>query len=160
MARAKTCATKNDLSPEVREKAIALLTQHLADALDLYALIQQAHWSVKGMQFRRLRELFDKLAEELEEYIDLIAERATVLGGRALSAVWMAAEASRLPEYPGDAVDGRQHVPALTARFASFAKTFPTAIEAATGFPNVNTSDLFTGVSRGLDKQAGSRRRT
>jgi starvation-inducible DNA-binding protein len=153
MARPKTLAPRNGRAPAIRKKAIALLNQHLADALDLHALIKRAHRSVKGMQVRRLRTLCDKLAEEFEEYIDLIAERATALGGTGLSTMWMAAEASRLPEYPRDTVDGRQRVAALTARFASFAKTFPAAIEAATGFAHVDTSDLFTEVSRGLDRQ-------
>ena len=153
MAKLKAFATKNDLAPNVREKAIALLNQHLADASDLYSQTKQAHWNVKGMQFYQLHELFDKLAEEVEEYIDLIAERATALGGTALGTARMAAEASRLPEYPGDAVDGRQHVEALTARFASLAKTSRAAIDAAAAFGDVDTSDLFTEVSRGLDKQ-------
>ncbi len=152
MAKAKTFATKNDLAPNVREKAIALLNQHLADTSDLYSQTKQAHWNVKGIQFYQLHELFDKLAEEVEEYIDLIAERATALGGTALGTVRMAAEASRLPEYPRDAVDGRQHVEALTARFAGLAKTSRAAIDAAAAFGDVDTSDLFTEVSRGLDK--------
>ncbi len=152
MAKVKTFATKNDLAPGVREKAIALLNQHLADSSDLYSQTKQAHWNVKGMQFYQLHELFDKLAEEVEEYIDLIAERATALGGTALGTVRMAAETSRLPEYPRDAVDGRQHVEALTARFATLAKTTRAAIDAAASFGDVDTSDLFTEVSRGLDK--------
>jgi starvation-inducible DNA-binding protein len=71
----------------------------------------------------------------------------------ALGTVRMAAEASRLPEFPRDAVDGRQHVEALTARFSSLAKTSRAAIDAAADFGDVDTSDLFTEVSRGLDKQ-------
>ncbi len=152
MAKSNTFATKNDLAPNVRDKAIALLNQHLADTSDLYSQTKQAHWNVKGMQFFQLHELFDKLAEEVEEYIDLIAERATALGGTALGTVRMAAESSRLPEYPGDAVDDRQHVEALVARFASLAKTTRAAIDAAAAFGDVDTSDLFTEVSRGLDK--------
>ena len=44
-------STRNDMGVEVREKATALLNQHLADATDLYSQTKQAHWSVKGMQF-------------------------------------------------------------------------------------------------------------
>jgi starvation-inducible DNA-binding protein len=151
-AKSKTFPTKNDLGPDIREKAIALLNQHLADTFDLYSQTKQAHWNVKGLQFQQLHELFDTLATLLEEYIDLIAERATALGGTALGTARMAAGASRLPEYPLDAVDGRQHVEALTARFASLAKTARAAIDAAASFGDIDTSDLFTEVSRGLDK--------
>ena len=70
-------STRNDLAREVRGKMIALLNQQLADTFDLYSQTKQAHWNVKGAQFFQFHELFDKLAEELAGYVDLIAERAT-----------------------------------------------------------------------------------
>jgi starvation-inducible DNA-binding protein len=152
MAKSNTYATKNDLAPDVREKAIALLNQQLADTSDLYSQTKQAHWNVKGMQFYQLHELFDTLAEAVEEYIDLIAERATALGGTALGTVRMSAANSRLPEYPPDAVEGRQHVEALSTRFASLAKTSRGAIDSASSLGDADTADLFTQVSRGLDQ--------
>jgi Ferritin-like domain len=90
-------STRNDLGVEVREKATALLNQHLADATDLYSQTKQAHWNVKGMQFSQLHELFDTLADSVEEFVDLIAERVTSLGGVACGAVRLSAAASRLP---------------------------------------------------------------
>src|SRR6266540_3898187 len=72
--------TKNDLPEKVRRKAIELLNQHLADVLDLGLQAKQAHWNVKGPNFIALHELFDKVAEELEEFTDDIAERAVELG--------------------------------------------------------------------------------
>ncbi len=152
MAKSRTFATKNDLAPDVREKAIALLNQHLADSLDLYTQTKQAHWNLKGMQFYQLHELFDTLAAAVADDSDLIAERATALGGTALGTARMSAAASRLPEYPLDAVDGRQHVEALTARFASLAKTARAAIDAAASFGDADTADVFTEVSRRQDK--------
>ena len=75
-------STRNDLGVEVREKATALLNQHLADASDLHSQTKRAHWNVKGMHFFQLHELFDTLADEVEEYADLIAERA--IAGRRI----------------------------------------------------------------------------
>lgn len=152
MTKRSTFATANDLSADVREKAISLLNQQLADAADLYSQTKQAHWNVKGMQFYQLHLLFDSLAEEVEGHIDEIAERATALGGIALGTSRMAAAASRLPEYPTSAVNGRQHLEALIARYAAVAKSTRAAIDAATGFGDADTADLFTGISRGLDK--------
>jgi starvation-inducible DNA-binding protein len=152
MAKSKTFATKNDLAPDVRQKAIALLNQHLADTFDLYSQTKQAHWNVKGMQFFQLHELFDTLAAAVADDSDLIAERATALGGTALGTARMSAAASRLPEYPLDVVDGRQHVEALTARFANLANTSRAAIDAAASFGDADTADVFTEVSRRLDK--------
>ncbi len=64
----------------------------------------------------------------------------------------MADAASGLPEYPLEAVDGRQYVEALIARFASLAKTARAAIDTATAFGDADTADVFTEVSRRLDK--------
>ncbi len=145
-------ATRNDLASDVRESMVGLLNQHLADTFDLGSQIKQAHWNVKGPQFYQLHTLFDSLADSVEDYVDLIAERATALGGTAMGTARMAASNSRLPEYPLDAVSGMQHVAALVERFANLAKTTRAAIETAASAGDTSTSDLFTEVSRGLDK--------
>ncbi len=152
MAKAKTFSTRIDLAPEVREKIVALLNQQLADTFDLYSQIKQAHWNVKGAQFYQLHELFDKLAAETAEYVDLIAERATSLGGTALGTVRLAAEASRLPEYPLETVASLPSVEALAVRYAQLAATTRATIDAAASHGDADTADLFTEISRGLDK--------
>lgn len=152
MTTARTFKTRIDLPADRREKLIALLNQQLADTFDLYSQSKQAHWNVKGPQFHQLHELFDDLAEELQGYTDLIAERATALGGTALGTVRMSAEASRLNEYPLDAGGSMQHVEALAERFAALAATMCAAIDAAEDLGDADTADLFTEVSRGLDK--------
>jgi starvation-inducible DNA-binding protein len=148
----KTYKTQNDLPGEVREQMTNLLNQHLADTSDLYSQTKQAHWNVKGPEFFQLHELFDKLADAVEEHIDLIAERATALGGTALGTVRMAAAASRLDEYPLDVSHGLASVEALATAYAMVARTSRAAIDEAALVGDANTADLFTEVSRSLDK--------
>ncbi len=152
MTASKLLPTRNDLAPAIREKAVELLNQHLADTTDLYSQTKQAHWNVKGLHFYQLHLLFDTLAEAVEEYIDLIAERTTALGGTALGTVRLSAGHSRLPEYPLDTMDGRRHLEALRDRYAGLAKTSRAAIDTADSFGDANTADLFTQVCRGLDQ--------
>jgi starvation-inducible DNA-binding protein len=76
--------TKNDLPARTRAKVIDSLNARLADAIDLGAQAKHAHWNVKGANFIALHELFDKLAESVEEHIDELAERITALGGARL----------------------------------------------------------------------------
>jgi len=152
MVTRRAFKTRIDLVAGAREKLIALLNQQLADTSDLYSQTKQAHWNVKGPQFSQLHELFDKLAHELEEDVDLIAERATALGGLALGTVRMSAAASRLPEASLDVVESVPTVEALAGRYASLAATTRAAIDAATEQGDMDTADLFTEVSRGLDK--------
>jgi starvation-inducible DNA-binding protein len=152
MTTPKTFKTSIDIASQTRAKLIGLLNQQLAGTTDLYSQTKQAHWNVKGAQFYPLHELFDKLAAELLAYTDLIAERATALGGTALGTVRLAAAASRLPEYPAEAIDSLPAVEALAARYAGLAATTRTAIDIASSAGDQDTADLFTEVSRGLDK--------
>ena len=143
--------TRNDLASNAKTVAIALLNARLADGIDLALLTKQAHWNVKGIQFIQLHELFDKLATEVLDYVDTIAERATALGGTALGTARMSAESSRLPEYP-EVVGSVESVQALVDRYAILAASSRAAIDSATEFGDVDTADVFTGISRGLDK--------
>ncbi len=144
--------TRIDIPPEIRSQVIELLNQTLATTLDLKTQIKQAHWNVKGINFYQLHQLFDEIATQLEEYIDLIAERVTALGGVAMGTVRIAASQSVLPEYPFDVVDGKDHVIALADRMAPYAKVVRAAINQATELEDANTADLYTEISRTIDK--------
>lgn len=152
MATAHTFETRTDLPAEGRKKLTDLLNQQLADTFDLYSQSKQAHWNVKGPQFLQLHELFDHLAKELEGYVDQIAERATALGGTALGTVRMSADRSRLAEYPLDVIGSMETVEVLADRFASLAATTRAAIDTSEELRDTDTADLFTEVSRSLDK--------
>jgi starvation-inducible DNA-binding protein len=148
----KTFRTRIDLAAEVRGPMIALLNQQLAGTFDLYSQTKQAHWNVKGAQFYSLHELFEKLAVELAEFADMIAERATALGGLALGTVRLSAANSQLAELPLEVTDSLPIVEALAGRYAALAASMRQAIESAEGEKDANTADLFTEVSRALDK--------
>jgi starvation-inducible DNA-binding protein len=145
-------STRNDLARDTREELVALLNQQLADTFDLYSQTKQAHWNVKGAQFYQLHELFDKLAAEVTGYVDMIAERATSLGGLALGTVRMSAANSQLAECELDVTDSLPTVEALAERYAALARSTRQAIESAEGLGDADTADLFTEVSRGIDK--------
>jgi len=151
MAKVRT-TTRNDLDARLRERMIGLLNPQLADTMDLYTQVKQAHWNVKGPHFIALHELYDKLAEELEDPIDDIAERVTALGAVARGTARIAAGESRLPELPLASLDGLKLTALLADRYAALAKSTRAAIESADHAGDADTADLFTGISRGLDK--------
>src|SRR5215470_15896633 len=126
--------TRNDLSANVRQQSIALLQQGLADAVDLFTQIKQAHWNVKGPNFIALHELFDSVAQIAEDQSDLLAERITALGGRADGTARAAAKLSTLVEYPTDIETGVAHVTAVAERLAAFGASVRSAIDAAAQF--------------------------
>jgi starvation-inducible DNA-binding protein len=144
--------TKNDLPETTRAKAVELLNGRLADCIDLQTQTKQAHWNVKGPNFIALHELFDQINEDVENYVDDIAERAVQLGGVAEGTARTVVKRSSLAEYPANAVDGRSHVEALSSALAAFGKAARKAIGEANELGDLDTADLFTEVSRGIDK--------
>ena len=153
MAKAKTSfKTHVSLPEKIRAAMIALLNQELADLSDLQSQTKQAHWNVKGMYFIALHKLFDELAEAVEDYTDDIAERATELGGVAMGTARTAAANSRLPEFPMAALDGQSLVTALVERYGVAANNLRADIDTAAQAGDADTADLFTEVSRGMDK--------
>ncbi|MEH2290190.1 DNA starvation/stationary phase protection protein Dps [Nostoc sp.] len=145
--------TRIDIPAEARVQIVVLLNQSLAATSDLKTQAKQAHWNVKGTDFYQLHLLFDEIAGELEEFIDLIAERVTALGGYAFGTVRAAASNSILPEYPLDILDGKDHVTALADRFASYAKHLRQAINKTDELGDLDTADLYTEISRTIDKR-------
>lgn len=144
--------TKIDIAKDTRGKLIAILNQRLADAFDLRSQSKQAHWNVKGMNFIALHELFDQVSTELDTHVDDIAERVTTLGGTAMGTVRLAAENSSLSEYPHEISDGTDHVDALSSALADFGKKVRADIDATDSLGDKDTADLFTGISRSIDK--------
>src|SRR5258708_17226771 len=118
--KTKLHETRNDLQAKPRHAMIELLNQQLADVLDLGLQAKQAHWNVKGPHFIGLHELFDKVAEELEEFTDVIAERAVELGGIALGTIQVVLQKSRFKAYPLGLVSGRENKSAFSGAVAEF----------------------------------------
>ena len=146
-------STRIDISAEVRSQVNVLLNQSLSTAIDLKTQVKYAHWNVKGKDFYQLHLLFDEISSEVEEFIDLIAERITTLGGKALGTARIAAERSELPEYPFDAVDGMDHITALADRLAIYAKSLRQNICKTDELGDMDTNDLFVEISRAIDKR-------
>lgn len=144
--------THNDIPETRRSEIVALLNQRLADAVDLQTQAKAAHWNVKGPGFIALHKLFDEIHGSVTDYVDLIAERAVQLGGIAEGTARIAARRSELKEYPLDIAADRDHVKALSAALAAFGARVRLAIGEADTLGDAGTADLFTEISRGIDK--------
>jgi starvation-inducible DNA-binding protein len=141
-----------DLDKDTREHMVVILRQEMADIFDLYSQTKQAHWNVKGPYFFTLHELFDTLAGNVLPFVDLLAERITAMGGEARGTLRMAGDETRLPEYPDDVYDGIEVVKVVLERFTHAANTVREAIDLASEAGDQSTADVFTEISRELDK--------
>jgi len=157
MAKAATAAqrtypTSIGVPENNRQALIALLNARLADSSDLRSQVKWAHWNLKGMHFIQLHELFDSVAAHLEEHTDTIAERAAALGGVANGTVREAAAKSGLKEADLSASDGASMLRFLVHNVAHHANALRQAVQESDDLGDPITSDLFTQLTRELDK--------
>jgi starvation-inducible DNA-binding protein len=144
--------TYNDLPVDTRADMISLLNYRLADCIDLQTQTKQAHWNVRGPNFIGLHKLFDEINEAVEDYVDLLAERAAQLGGNVEGTARVVAGRSALDEYPHGVHDGMRHVEALSNALATFGRAARAGIDTANDANDADTADIFTEISRGIDQ--------
>ena len=150
--RPRLFRTQNDLPAATRAEVCELLNGRLADCIDLQTQCKQAHWNVKGPGFIGLHKLFDEINEAVEDYVDLIAERITQLGGVAEGTARVVAARSVLSDYPLTAVTVMEHVAGLSDALSQFGRVIRMAIEETDELGDKDASDICTEVSRGIDK--------
>jgi starvation-inducible DNA-binding protein len=141
-----------ELSNDTKSKIIDLLNARLADTIDMKTQVKHAHWNVKGQQFYELHLLFDEIAGHADDAADLIAERAVQLGGVAHGTVRIAAKNSSISEYDLDAVNGMDHVHALSDGLTKLANANRDAIDEADKLGDKATADIFPEIVRANDK--------
>jgi starvation-inducible DNA-binding protein len=151
-ATLRTYPTSVGVPENNRQALVALLNARLADSTDLRSQVKWAHWNVKGLHFIQLHELFDSVAGHLEEQTDTLAERITALGGVANGTVREAAAKSGLKEADLTATDGPSMLKFLVHNVAHHANALREAVQESTDLGDAITADLFTQLTRELDK--------
>jgi starvation-inducible DNA-binding protein len=146
-------ASQLDLPEQEGKRVAALLQARLSDCLDLEAQLKQAHWTVRGMQFYQLHKLFDALHDEAEEFVDIIAERISAIGGVPDGRVQTTAEKTSLFPYGLGVRLGEEHLRAIAASLSEFGRLLRADIDKAGKIGDADTADVFTQVSRAIDKQ-------
>ena len=143
-----------NLDQGVRAKMIELLNANLANTISLTLAVKQAHWNIKGRGFIGVHELLDDVAGRLRGGSDLMAERVAILGGFAKGTLEVAGKTATLEAYPVEVSELQDHVAALKDRFKVLGGELRDAIATAEAAGDADTADLFTEVSRALDKDA------
>jgi len=145
--------THNTLTENIRGQSIELLGKNLAAAIDLHMQLKLAHWNVRGPAFIAIHELFDKVAGEVEEFSDMLAERIGALGGVAKGGAKIVLEKSFLKPYPVEIANEQTHVEAVSKALAAFGESIRESIDQSADFGDAITADLFTNIGRGVDQQ-------
>lgn len=142
------------INDETAKKMVELLNYNLANLIDLSMDSKQCHWNLQGKGFIGVHQLLDDTYERLTEAYDTVAERIVILGGRANGISRRVTEDSILEPYPTEITEIDQHVRELTNRYKIVAEELRKAIDSAGEAGDEDTADLFTEVSRTIDKDA------
>ncbi|WP_298957099.1 DNA starvation/stationary phase protection protein Dps [uncultured Methylobacterium sp.] len=145
--------TRNGTDSNAKRVSIEALNARLADGIDLALAIKQAHWNLKGPQFIGVHLMLDGFRTEIDDLNDKVAERAVQLGGTALGTATVVAQSSKLAAYPTDVYAIADHIAALIDRYATYANAVRQNIDETDEAGDADTADLFTEVSRAVDKQ-------
>ena len=140
------------LKSNTKTQMIELLNARLADAIDLALAAKQAHWNLKGPTFIAVHELLDQLRGNLDEHVDIMAERVAQLDGVAMGTAQAVSNSTTLAPYPTDLRKVPDHVAALVERYAALSKSTREGIDQADEAGDAGTADILTTFSRALDK--------
>ena len=144
--------TKNDLPAHTRAEVIEILNARLADSMDRMHQAKQVHWHVKRPSFIALHTRFDDVVDAAEDSMDLLAERVVQWGGTAKGTIQVATARTELKAYPLTLAEERDHVEALSSALAAYGTSVRRAIEQTDALGDRDTADIFTEISRGVDK--------
>ena len=144
--------TMNALDSNAKKTSVEVLNARLADSIDLALAVKQAHWNIKGPRFIAIHEMLEDLRADVDKAVDLIAERATALGGTAFGTVQSTAAATKLAPYPTDIHAIDDHLKALIERVAMSTNAMRKNVDETDEAGDAGTADLFTQISRDLDK--------
>ena len=145
--------TRNVLPETTRAVMIEVLQDVTYAQLDLRAKLKQAHWNVRGLQFIAIHELLDDLAAQMADMSDDTAERLTALGGYANGLASQVAQDSRLPKYPLNIHDIREHLSAIADQYGELGRIQREAIAKAANADDSVTEDLLIGQTNTVDQR-------
>jgi len=84
---------------EENKKAVAVeLSKILADEYILYTKTRNAHWNIEGPDFYSVHKFFETQFEQIDEFVDSVAERIRSLGHYAPATLKQFLELTHLTE--------------------------------------------------------------
>ena len=143
---------KSPLPDEARKVTGAVLQESLVDLIDLHLFAKQAHWNLRGRNFRSIHLQLDEIVDFAREHADTLAERAVAIGVNPDGRVRTVADHTQVHQLDAGYLQDDNVIAAVTDSLAEMSARFRARIE-ATDKPDRVTQDLLISVAQDLDKQ-------
>lgn len=140
-------APKIGITENHLQKVNSLLSVILSDEMTLYVKTRKFHWNVAGESFMELHKLFEQQYTELEQTIDLVAERIGKLGGKTIGTMSEFAALTRIKENPNKYPNQKAMLTELLADHEILITELRKDIDkSAEENHDAGTADLLTGI--------------
>ena len=138
-----------------REHIVKILNDLLADEYVLYTKTRNYHWNVVGPQFNDLHKFFEAQYEELNVFVDDVAERDRQLGGKAWGTLAEFTQHSRIKEHPGQYPVATAMLANLLADHEAVIRTLRADLATVMDkYADAGTNDFLTGLMEKHEKMA------
>jgi starvation-inducible DNA-binding protein len=138
-----------------RQAIAAELSKILADEYVLYTKTRNAHWNVEGADFFDKHKFFEGQYEQLDEFIDDVAERIRTLGHYAPATLKLMLELTHLTENTRSKNDSQGFISELLADHEAIVMHLRENINRfANDLSDLGTSDFITGLMQEHEKMA------
>ncbi|AMC92924.1 DNA starvation/stationary phase protection protein [Erysipelothrix larvae] len=128
------------------------LNTFLADQTVLSMKIHNVHWYMVGEGFFPMHKEMDKLYDQAQENIDLVAERLLVLGAKPLGSLKEMLARTSVEELSDTHVNVVEGVQSLIADFDRLYNLALHIVKEAENVEDPGTADHFTAISQDLGK--------
>lgn len=143
------------LTDKQREGVLGILKATLADEVVLHIKTRNFHWNVTGPQFHDLHKFFESQYEQLDEFLDDVAERSRSLGGEALGSMAGMLKHARLKEHDGKPKGAMDMVAELLGDHEALIRNLRKDLAAANDdLGDAGTGDFLTGLMEEHEKMA------
>lgn len=141
------------MDAETKKDIVKRLNITLADLYVIYTKARNYHWNVKGISFYSFHNFFQKIYEQLNEFVDDVAERIATLGERPASTLKEFLELARVKEDTSQVSDPKAQIKNLLQDYETLINNIRKDISAI-GEKDPATGDLLTDMLRELEKTA------
>jgi starvation-inducible DNA-binding protein len=143
---------KSPLPDDARNATGTALQESLVDLIDLHLLAKQAHWNLKGRNFRSIHLQLDEVVDLAREHADTLAERAAAIGVNPDGRARTVADSTKVRQLDPGYLQDDKAVAATTDILAEMSKRFRDRIK-TTDETDLVTQDLLISVAQDLEKQ-------
>jgi starvation-inducible DNA-binding protein len=143
------------INEESRQAVSDQLVKLLADEFVLYTKTRNAHWNVEGPDFHSMHVFFESQYEQLDEFMDSVAERIRTIGHYAPATLTSFLSLTHLTEKTRDKNDSLSFIKELVEDHESIIEFIRGNIDPfASKYHDYGTSDYITGLMEDHEKMA------